>query len=332
MTATIDAGPDFELAGKRIFVAGHRGMVGSALVRRLRGEHCEILTVERAALDLTRQAGVEDWMGRMRPDGVIIAAARVGGIQANAAQPTEFLYENLMIATNLITAAAETGVAKLLFLGSSCIYPRLATQPIDEGQLLQGPLEPTNEAYAIAKIAGLTLARSLNVQHGLPYITAMPTNLYGPNDNFDLETSHVLPALMRKVFEAQEAGRDTVSIWGSGAPLREFLHVDDLADACVFLMRRYADPRPINVGSGEEVSIRELATEIAEAVGYEGGFVFDASKPDGAPRKRLNSERMLALGWRPTMTLSSGLRSTFRWWRETEPLALPGQGLQARSA
>ncbi|MFC7053950.1 GDP-L-fucose synthase family protein [Hansschlegelia quercus] len=332
MIATTEPAPDFDLAGKRIFVAGHRGMVGSALVRRLALEECEILTVERAKLDLTRQAEVEAWMGRNRPDGVIIAAARVGGIQANAAQPTEFLYENLMIATNLIASAAETGVAKLLFLGSSCIYPRLAAQPIDEDQLLQGALEPTNEAYAIAKIAGLTLARSLNVQHGLPYVTAMPTNLYGPNDNFDLETSHVLPALMRKVFEAQAEGRDTVSIWGSGAPLREFLHVDDLADACVFLMRRYADPRQINVGSGEEVTIRDLATRIAEAVGYAGGFAFDATKPDGAPRKRLNSERILALGWRPTITLSAGLRSTFRWWRETEPLPQPEQALRARSA
>lgn len=322
MTGTTErTAPSFELAGKRIFVAGHRGMVGSALVRRLASEGCELLTVDRARLDLTRQSAVERWMKAARPDGVIIAAARVGGIQANASRPTEFLYDNLMIATNLISASAASGVGKLLFLGSSCIYPRLAAQPIDEAQLLCGPLEPTNEAYAIAKIAGLTFARALNLQYGLDFITAMPPNLYGINDNFDLETSHVLPALMRKVHEAKEAGRDVVKIWGTGAPRREFLYVDDLADACVFLMRRYRDAAPINVGSGEEVTIRDAALMTAEAVGYRGAFEFDASKPDGAPRKLLESSRIQSLGWRATTTLRDGLRATYRHWRAAEEQA-----------
>ena len=332
MLATIKPAPAFEIAGARIFVAGHRGMVGSSLVRRLSREDCEILTIDHAELDLTRQADVERWMKVQRPDAVIVAAARVGGIQANAARPTEFLLDNLLIGTNLIAASAEAGVSKLLFLGSSCIYPRLASQPIDEAQLLAGPLESTNEAYAIAKIACLTLAQSLNVQYGLPYVTAMPPNLYGPNDNYDLQTCHVLPALMRRIYEARETGQGEVVIWGSGTPLREFLHVDDLADACVFLLRRYRDPELINTGSGEEVSISELARLIAETVGYRGRFVFDASKPDGTPRKLLNSSRIQALGWRPSIPLAEGLRTTFRCWRAAAQEPRPTAGAETTPA
>ena len=305
----------FELQGKRIFVAGHRGMVGSALMRRLAREDCELLTIDRAELDLRRQADVERWMARYRPDGVIVAAARVGGIAANAREPYEFLYDNLMIGTNLIAAAGVAGVEKLLFLGSSCIYPRLAEQPVREDQLLTGPLEPTNEAYAIAKIAALMLARSLNVEHGRRFITAMPTNLYGAGDNFDPTSSHVLPALMRRIHTAKEAGDATVAIWGSGAPLREFLHVDDLAEACVLLLRQYDEAVHINIGSGEEVSIRQLAETIADVVGYSGEFVFDRSKPDGAPRKLLAADRIRALGWRPRVTLVEGIAAIYPQWR-----------------
>jgi GDP-L-fucose synthase len=305
----------FELKGKRIFVAGHRGMVGSALMRRLAREDCELLTIDRAELDLRRQADVERWMARCRPDGVIVAAARVGGIAANAREPYEFLYDNLMIGANLIAAAAAAGVEKLLFLGSSCIYPRLAEQPVREDQLLTGPLEPTNEAYAIAKIAALMLARSLNIEHGRRFITAMPTNLYGPGDNFDPATSHVLPALMRRIHAAKETGDATVRIWGSGAPLREFLHVDDLAEACLLVLRRYDEASHINIGSGEEVSIRQLAETIAGVVGYRGDFVFDRSKPDGAPRKLLAADRIRALGWRPRVTLAEGIAAIYPLWR-----------------
>ncbi|GLK55247.1 GDP-L-fucose synthase [Methylopila capsulata] len=304
----------FELRGKRIFVVGHRGMVGTALMRRLAREDCELLTVDRAALDLRRQADVERWMARCRPDGVIVAAARVGGIAANACEPYEFLYDNLMIGANLIAAAAAADVEKLLFLGSSCIYPRLAEQPVREDQLLTGPLEPTNEAYAIAKIAALMLARSLNVEHGRRFVTAMPTNLYGPGDNFDPASSHVLPALMRRIHAAKEAGDAAVTIWGSGAPLREFLHVDDLAEACVLVLRRYDEAVHINIGSGEEVSIRQLGETIADVVGYRGAFVFDRSKPDGAPRKLLAADRIRALGWRPRITLAEGIAAIYPLW------------------
>ena len=301
--------------GRRIFVAGHRGMVGSALIRRLAREDCTILTADRTELDLTRQADVETWMQRARPDIVLVAAARVGGIIANATFPAEFLYENLMIGANIITAARRAGVAKLLYLGSSCIYPKLAAQPINESALLTGALEPTNEAYAIAKIAGLKLAEAYAREHGCRFITAMPTNLYGPNDNFDLTRSHVIPALMRKIHEADKAGRSVVEIWGSGAPRREFLHVDDLADACVFLLDRYEAPEPINIGSGEEVTIRQLAETIAEVIGYEGSFAFDVSKPDGAPRKLLDTARLGQLGWAPRIGLREGLADAYRHWR-----------------
>lgn len=304
----------FRLVGKRIWVAGHRGMVGSALVRRLEREDCEILTVDRREVDLIRQASVESWVTAARPHCVVLAAARVGGILANATYPAEFLYENLVIAANVIHAAHRTGVEKLLFLGSSCIYPRQAEQPIREAALLTGALEPTNAAYAIAKIAGLKLAEAYRREYGADFISAMPTNLYGPGDNFDPELSHVLPALLRKIHEARQADAPTVTIWGSGTPRREFLHVDDLADACLFLLGRYSDDEPINVGTGEDVTIRELAEVIADVVGYRGAFVYDATKPDGMPRKRLDVGRLTALGWRPRIALRDGISQTYAWY------------------
>lgn len=300
------------IRGQRVWVAGHRGLVGSAIVRRLADEQCEILTVGREQLDLTKQEPTRDWMANARPDVIFAAAARVGGILANATQPVDFLYENAMIALNIMSAAYETGVQTIVWLGSSCAYPRDAEQPIKEENLLAGPLEPTNEGYAIAKILGIMLARSYQRQHGLTYITAMPTNLYGPNDNFDPETSHVLPALISKIHEAKLQGSDTVSLWGSGRPLREFLHVDDLADACVFLAKHYDDAEPINIGSGQEVSIRELAELIAEVVGYKGRFVHDRSKPDGTPRKRLDTTKMDQLGWRARIPLRQGIEELYR--------------------
>ncbi|MDB5562046.1 MAG: fucose synthetase family protein [Hyphomicrobiales bacterium] len=311
----------FELGGKRVWVAGHTGMVGSALVRRLALEDCEILSVSHDVLDLTRQAPTERWMKAARPDVVVVAAARVGGIVANSRYPADFLYDNAMIALNVIRTAEELGVQKLLWLGSSCIYPRAASQPMHEDALLTGPLEPTNEAYAIAKIAGLKLAQACVTQHGRSFITAMPTNLYGPNDNFDPETSHVLPALLRKLHEAQINGLRTVSIWGSGNPLREFLHVDDLADACVLILKRYDDPQPINIGTGSEISIRDLALLVADVVGYRGELVFDTGKPDGAPRKLLNASKMQSLGWSAQVDLRSGVRELYEHWLARQPQA-----------
>lgn len=307
-------GARFDIEGRRVWVAGHTGMVGSALCRRLRSERCELLAAHRCDLDLTRQDQVEAWMERQRPDLVIVAAARVGGILANATYPSEFLYENLAIAANILWSAHRLGTEKLVFLGSSCIYPKLAPQPIREEYLLTGALEPTNEAYAIAKIAGLKLTQTLNRQYGRRFISAMPTNLYGPNDNFDLESSHVVPALIRKIHEARAAGRPAVTIWGTGTPTRDILHVDDLADACMLLVRDYDGDEPVNVGSGTEVSIAELARTIADIVGYEGSFAFDAGKPDGTPRKQLDTRRLSALGWRPRIGLRDGLASTYRWW------------------
>jgi GDP-L-fucose synthase len=306
----------YALDGKRVFVAGHRGMVGAALVRRLGTEGCTILTVPRAAVDLRRQDAAERFFERERPDAVFLAAARVGGILENARRPADFIYDNLMIEANVIEAARRAGVGKLLFLGSSCIYPRLAPQPIAEEALLGGPLEPTNQPYAIAKIAGIELCTAYRRQHGSDFIAVMPTNLYGPGDNFDPLASHVLAALLRRIHEAKEAGAGSVTIWGSGAPLREFLHVDDLADACVFLMKTYSGPELVNIGSGDEVSIAELARLIAEIVGYEGGFAFDRSKPDGTPRKRLDPGRLDRLGWRRRIALRPGIESTYRWYRE----------------
>ncbi len=307
---------EFALEGRRVWVAGHRGMVGGALLRRLLSEDCEVLTVGRDRLDLTDQRAVRDWMGRERPDAVILAAAKVGGIQANDTWPADFLYENLAIETNVIHAAHEAGVAKLLFLGSTCIYPRLAPQPINEDSLLTGPLEPTNEWYAIAKIAGIKLCQAYRKQHGSDFISAQPTNLYGPGDSFDLRTSHVVPALLRKFHEAKVARAPSVTLWGTGKPLREFLHVDDLADALVFLLRRYSGPTPINVGSGEEVSIRELAETIARVVGYDAKLEFDATKPDGTPRKLTDCARLKALGWDGARPLEEGLADAYQWFLE----------------
>jgi GDP-L-fucose synthase len=306
----------YDLAGKRVWVAGHRGMVGTALTRRLTSEACTLLETTRAEVDLREQAAARAWMTRERPDAVFVAAATVGGIQANATRPAEFLYDNLMIEANIIHAAHETGVGKLLFLGSSCIYPRLADQPITEAALLTGPLEPTNEWYAIAKIAGIKLAQAYRRQHGRHFISAMPTNLYGPNDNFDLASSHVLPALIRKMHEAKIARAPSVVLWGTGTPRREFLHVDDLADALVHLMKTYDADGHVNVGVGEDVSINELATICARVVGYEGQFAHDTSKPDGTPRKLLDVSLLTSLGWRASIPLEAGIAATYRWFLE----------------
>jgi GDP-L-fucose synthase len=301
----------YTLREKRVWVAGHRGMVGSALLRRLACEGCELLTATSAALDLRRQAEVEAWMARMRPDTVLIAAAKVGGIAANDSLPADFLYDNLMIEVNVIAAAHATGVQKLLFLGSSCIYPRLAPQPIPEEALLTGPLEPTNEWYAIAKIAGIKLAQAFRRQHGCDFISAMPTNLYGPGDNFDLATSHVLPALIRKAHEAKAAGAAEMLVWGTGKVMREFMHADDCADALVFLLQRYSGAAHINIGHGEEISIAGLARLVADVVGFEGALRFDTAMPDGAPRKLMDGGRLTAMGWRPRISLEDGVRSAY---------------------
>jgi GDP-L-fucose synthase len=306
-----DAPGAYRLAGKRIYVAGHGGMVGSAIVRRLAIEDCQVLTAERA-VDLREQAAVREWFAANRPDAVIVAAARVGGILANDSFPGEFLYDNLMIEANTIEAARQARVGKLLFLGSSCIYPRLAPQPIPEDALLTGPLEPTNEWYAVAKIAGIKLCQAYRRQYGSDFIAAMPTNLYGPGDNFDLASSHVLPALIRKAHEAKKAGAQSIEIWGSGTPRREFLHVDDLADACVFLLEHYSGESHVNVGSGSEVTIAELAETVCRAVGFEGDIVRDTSKPDGTPRKLMDSGRLAAMGWRPRIGLGEGIADAYR--------------------
>ncbi|HEX9790130.1 MAG TPA: GDP-L-fucose synthase, partial [Kiloniellales bacterium] len=271
--------PAFSLAGRRVWVAGHRGLVGSAIQRRLAREECEVLTVGRSDVDLRRQTDVEDWLADQRPDVVVVAAAKVGGILANSTQPAEFLYDNLAIEANIIEGARRTSVAKLVFLGSSCIYPKLAPQPMPESSMLTGPLEPTNEWYAIAKIAGIKMCQAYRAQYGSDFISAMPTNLYGPGDNFDLASSHVLPALMRKVHEAKAASEKTVEIWGSGKPLREFLYVDDCADAIIYLLKHYSGNEHVNVGSGEETSIAALARTIADVIGYGGKFHYDKSKP-----------------------------------------------------
>jgi GDP-L-fucose synthase len=303
----------FRIEGRRIWVAGHRGMVGSALMRRLAREDCELVTVDRDQVDLCRQAEVQAWMHETKPDVVILAAARVGGISANASRPADFLDDNLALQTNVIHYAAEIGVRKLLFLGSSCIYPRLAPQPISEAALLTGPLEPTNQWYAIAKIAGLMQCQAYREQHGCDFISAMPTNLYGPGDNFDLEGAHVLPALLRRFRAAALAADGKVTIWGTGTPRREFLHVDDCADALVFLLRHYSDASTINVGVGRDVTIAELASMIAGAVGFKGQIGFDTSRPDGTPRKLLDVSRLTALGWRAHTELKEGIASTYQW-------------------
>ncbi|MEJ0059388.1 MAG: GDP-L-fucose synthase [Terricaulis sp.] len=309
----------FELSGKRIWVAGHRGMVGSAIARALRARgDCEVITVSRSEIDLLRQAEVETWMEKVRPEAVFLAAARVGGIMANSTRPAEFLYQNLMIEANIIHAAHSTDVEKLLFLGSSCIYPKLAAQPMREDALLTGPLEPTNEWYAIAKIAGIKMCDAYRKQYGRHFISAMPTNLYGPNDNFDPVASHVLAALMRKIHDAKKAGAATVEIWGTGSPLREFMHVDDLASACIFLMERYDQAGHINVGHGEEVTIRALAEQIANVAGYQGAFHFDTTKPDGTPRKLMDSTALRSLGWTARIGLEDGIRNAYGWFEANQ--------------
>ncbi len=305
------AGADYALAGKRVYVAGHRGMVGGAIVRRLASEGCLLQTSTRAEADLRNQAQVERWFETHRPQAVFLAAAKVGGIQANNIYRAEFIYDNLAIAMNVIHAAHRFGVEKLMFLGSTCIYPKLARQPMDEAQMLQGPLEPTNEPYAIAKIAGIKLAESYRRQYGCDFISVMPTNLYGPGDNYHPENSHVVPALIRRFHEAKEAGAQSVTVWGTGTPRREFLYADDLADACVHLMKTYSDEGLVNIGVGADVSIRELAEAVAATVGYEGRLAFDPSKPDGTPRKLVDVTRLNSLGWTATTPLAEGLRLAY---------------------
>lgn len=304
-------GAPYDLRGKRVFVAGHRGMVGSAIMRRLAREECTLLTATRAELDLNDQAAVRAWFASKRPDAVFLAAARVGGILANDTYPADFLYDNLMIEANVIEAAYRTSVEKLLFLGSSCIYPKFAAQPITEDALLTGALEPTNEWYAVAKIAGIKLVQAYRRQHNCDFISAMPTNLYGPGDNFDLSSSHVLPALLRKAHEAREAGASAIEIWGTGTPRREFLHVDDLGDACVFLMKVYSDDEHVNVGSGNDIAIIELAHMVADIVGFEGDIAHDLSKPDGTPRKLMSAAKLQAMGWSPRIGLREGIEQVY---------------------
>lgn len=307
----------YALAGKRVYVAGHKGMVGSAIVRRLASENCEVLTSDRST-DLREQAAVRDWFAANRPDAVVVAAAKVGGILANDTYPAEFLYDNLMIEANLIEAAYRQGAEKLLFLGSSCIYPRLAPQPIPEDALLTGPLEPTNEWYAIAKIAGIKLCQAYRRQYRCDFISAMPTNLYGPGDNFDLANSHVLPALIRKAHGAKLAGAESIEIWGTGSPRREFLHVDDLADGCVFLLKGYSGEEHVNLGSGTDLPIIELAQMVCDVVGFTGSIIKDTSKPDGTPRKLMSGDKIAAMGWEPKIALRDGIADAYRAFLEGE--------------
>ena len=301
---------------RKIFVAGHNGLVGSAICRRLRADDIEPLVASRSELDLTDQGAVTEWFDQHDVEQVYLAAAKVGGIHANDTYPAEFIRDNLVIQMNVIHAASQSGVDKLLFLGSSCIYPKLAEQPMSEDSLLTGPLEPTNEWYAIAKIAGIKMCQAYRKQYGFDAISVMPTNLYGPGDNFDLENSHVLPALIRKFHEAKESGANAVDVWGTGEPLREFLHVDDLADACVFLMQNYSSPDIINVGWGKDITIAELAELVKIIVGFDGPVVFDPSKPDGTPRKLLNTNRLQSLGWMPKISLADGVAETYAWFQE----------------
>jgi GDP-L-fucose synthase len=311
----------YDLANKRVWVAGHRGMVGSAVVRRLEGEGCEVITAGRDTVDLKRQAEVEAFLARTRPDAIVMAAAKVGGILANDTYPADFLYDNLMIEANLIEAAHRNDVDRFLFLGSSCIYPKLAPQPIPEDALLTGPLEPTNEWYAVAKIAGIKLAQAYRRQHGRDYISAMPTNLYGPGDNFDLSSSHVMPALIRKAHEARQRNAKSITVWGTGTPRREFLHADDCADALVFLLKTYSGHDHVNVGSGEDVTILELTQMVCRVVGFEGEIIHDLTKPDGTPRKLMSADRLRGMGWSPKISLEAGLRSTYEWFLSNEALA-----------
>jgi len=304
----------YSLSGKRVFVAGHRGMVGSAIVRRLEREDCEILTAPRRVVDLRNADDVTRWMEALHPEAVFVAAARVGGIHANNERPAEFLYDNLMIEANLIEAARQHRVEKLLFLGSSCIYPRMAPQPLEEAHLLSGPLEPTNQWYAIAKIAGIKLVEAYRRQYGCDYISAMPTNLYGPGDNFDLMSSHVLPALIVKAHQAKIENAAALELWGTGTAKREFLHADDMADAAIHLMKTYSGDEHINVGVGTDMTIADLATLVCEIVGFRGALRFDPDKPDGTPRKLLDVSRMTQLGWKARIPLEEGVADAYRWY------------------
>ncbi len=299
----------------RIYVAGHRGLVGSAIVRRLQAEgYDNLVTRTSRELDLREQQAVRDFFAAEKPDYVILAAAKVGGILANDTYPADFIYDNLMMEANVIHASYENGVKKLLALGSTCIYPKMAPQPLNEDALLTGPLEPTNQWYAVAKIAGIKLCQAYQRQYGCRFVAAMPTNLYGPGDNFDLETSHVLPALIRKFHEAKLGGNPSVTLWGTGKPLREFLHVDDMADACVFLLQHYDEPEIVNIGVGEDLSIAALADIVREVVGFQGAIVYDASKPDGTPRKLVDTKKINGLGWRAKIGLRAGVEQTYRWF------------------
>lgn len=304
----------FPLEGKRILVAGYKGMAGSSIVRRLERENCEILKADRQDIDMMRQAEVEDWLAALTPDALFLAAAKVGGINANNTRPAEFLYDNLVIETNIIHTAYKVGVKKLLFLGSSCIYPRSAEQPIKEEALLTGPLEPTNDAYALAKIAGIKLCETYRKQYGTDFISAMPTNLYGPGDRYDLEHGHVVAALIMKIHAAKMTGAKEVVLWGTGTPLREFLYTEDLADGLVFLMKHYSGTSHINLGTGVEHSIRQLAEAIARAAQWEGQFSFDTTKPDGMPRKVMDVSRLAALGWAATTPFEIGIQSAYEWY------------------
>jgi len=311
----------FDLSKKRVFVAGHRGMVGSAIVRLLQNEACELLTVGRDQLDLRDQAGVRAWFDREKPQAVFLAAAKVGGILANDTYPAEFLYDNLAIELNVIDAAFRSGAEKLVYLGSSCIYPKFAPQPMKENALLTGSLEPTNEWYAIAKIAGLKLCEAYRRQYGADFVSAMPTNLYGPGDNYDLNKGHVIPALLRKVHEAKRSGAAEIVIWGSGTPRREFLHVDDAASAVVHLMKTYSEAEHVNVGTGEDIAILDLAKLVCDVVGFEGKIATDPSKPDGTPRKLLDVSKLRSTGWRPRYGLRGGLADAYQWFNTNETTA-----------
>ncbi|MFJ3582368.1 GDP-L-fucose synthase family protein [Streptomyces sp. NPDC090127] len=314
-SASLSASTSYLPERARIFVAGHRGLVGSAIARLLTADGHEVITRTRAELDLRDAERTAAFLAESRPDAVVLAAAKVGGIMANSTYPVQFLEDNLRIQLAVVAGAHAAGVRRLLFLGSSCIYPRLAPQPITEDALLTGPLEPTNEAYALAKIAGIVQIQAYRKQYGARYVSAMPTNLYGPGDNFDLESSHVLPALIRRFHEAREEGRDEITLWGSGTPRREFLHVDDLAAACAVLLDRYDGDEPVNIGCGEDLTIRELAQTIAEVTGFQGRIAWDTSKPDGTPRKLLDVSRLTGLGWKPAVALPDGIAATYAWWR-----------------
>lgn len=324
MSSNSSAAPDraIDFVGRRVWVAGEHGMVGSALMRRLMREGADLIRVARDALDLRRQAETEAWVAENRPEFIFVAAARVGGIFANSTYPAQFLYDNLMIEANIVEAARRAGVQKVMLLGASCIYPRMAPQPIPEDALLTGPLEETNQWYAIAKIAGVKLAQAYRREYGMNLIAVMPTSLYGPSDNYNLQNGHVIPSLLRRFHEAKSDGTERIVIWGTGTPRREFLHVDDLAHACVFLMRNWDKEELINIGSGQEVSIAELARLIAEVVGWTGQIVFDTEKPDGSPRKLVETSRLTALGWKPSFGLREGLTDTYadfkRRWQEGE--------------